>query len=86
MPDFGPTCVRRSFLAFVKGDTISSVAFFLNGKLLKMVHVADGKGRYKLLIRPAWLRHGKNTLSVKIRYIRSAKTPPVTLKKSVRAC
>ena len=42
----------------VKGDTISTVTFSLNGKRMRPISVADGKGRYKLLIRPSQLRPG----------------------------
>ena len=84
--NLGAGCVRRSFVAFVTGDTISTVAFSLNGRRLRTISIADGKGRYKVLISPSQLRPGRNVLRATIRYIRSSRTRAVTLKKTIRSC
>ena len=80
------SCVRKAFLAFVRGDTISTVAYSLNGKRLRTLSVADGDGRYKIRIRPSMLRAGKNVLKARITFIKGSKTRAVTLKRTVRPC
>jgi hypothetical protein len=50
------------------------------------VSIADGSGRYKVEIRPAQLRPGKNALRAKVVFIRSSKTKKAVLKKTVRGC
>ena len=79
-------CVSKAFLAFVRGDTISTVTFSLNGKRLRKVQVADGDGRYKMRIKPSQLRPGKNVVRAKIVFIKSSETKPRTLKKTVKPC
>jgi uncharacterized repeat protein (TIGR01451 family) len=79
-------CVSKAFLAFVRGHTISTVVFSLNGKRVRRLSVADGSGRYRVRIRPSMLRAGKNVLAARITFIRGSKKSPVTLKKTMRPC
>jgi hypothetical protein len=79
-------CLSKAFLAFVKGDTISTVTYSLNGKRLRKLSVADGKGRYKVRVSPAQLRPGKNVLKARIVFIRGSKQKTVVLTKKIRPC
>lgn len=79
-------CVKKPFLVYVKGDTISTVTFSLNGRRLRKVSVADGSGRYKVRIRPSQLRPGRNVIRAKIVFIGTSKTRTRTLKTAVKPC
>jgi hypothetical protein len=79
-------CPASAFLAFVKGDTISSVTYRLNGQRLAKVEVADWKLRYAVKIGPAVLGSGTNTLEAVVRFIASAEKDPVTLSKNLPSC
>jgi hypothetical protein len=79
-------CPTRAFLAYVKGETISSVRYTLNGKRLKTRRVANWKKRYFVKIDPAQLTGETNVLEAHIRFITGTKKSPITLTKELPSC
>jgi hypothetical protein len=79
-------CPASPFLAYVKGGTISSVEFRLNGELLEKVTVADWKKRYGVLIDPASLEAGENEITALVKFISSSKTEPRELTRRLPSC
>ena len=82
----GRACPASPFLAYVKGGTISSVEFRLNGELLEKVTVADWKKRYGVLIDPASLGAGENEVTALVKFISSSNTEPRELTRRVPPC
>jgi hypothetical protein len=80
------SCPASEFLAYVKGGTISSVRYTLNGERLRTVRVADWKKRYAVKIDPSQLGSGPNVLEAHIRFITGSKKAAVTLTEELPSC
>ncbi len=80
-------CASRTFRAFVRGDTIRRVIFYLNGKKVKSTKVADWRGRYWVSVRPSALSIGRrHELSARMYFIKSGKQRSRVLTLSFRRC
>ena len=80
------SCPTDDFLAYVRGETISSVTYSLNGESLGTVEVEDWKRRFGVKIDPSELGRGKNTLEATVRFIARSKTDPRTLRAELPSC
>ncbi|MDQ3933482.1 MAG: chitobiase/beta-hexosaminidase C-terminal domain-containing protein [Actinomycetota bacterium] len=80
------TCARRSFRAFVRGDIVRRVVFYMDGRKVKSTRVADWKGRYWVSVRPSALSVGKHELRARMYFISGSKQRSRLLKLSFRRC
>jgi hypothetical protein len=80
------TCAGSSFRAYVRGDTIRRVIFYMDGRRVKSTRVADWKGRYWVAVKPSALSAGSHELSARTYFISGAKQRSTTLKLRFRRC
>ena len=80
----GPSgCVHRAFRARVSGRSIRSVAFYVDGKLVKKF----GQGaRYSVKVRPARLGFGRHRVVARVKFARRSGTRTRTLRLTFRRC
>ena len=79
-------CAARTFRAFVRGDTIRRVIFYLDGKRVKSTHVADWRGRYWVNVKPGALSVGPHELRARMYFIGGSGQRSRELKLSFRRC
>jgi hypothetical protein len=80
----GPSgCVRRAFRARVSGRSIRSVAFYVDGRLVKKF---GKRGRYSIKVRPARLGFGRHRIVARVRFVRGSGTRVRTLRLTFRRC
>jgi hypothetical protein len=80
------TCAGKSFRAYVRGDTIRRVIFYMDGRKAKSTRVADWKGRYWIAVKPSALSAGSHELSARLYFISGAKQSSTTLRLQFRRC
>src|SRR4051794_15595176 len=80
-------CVRRSFLARVKGSAIDRVAFSVDGRRVASVASARRDGSYAARVPVRGLARGqRHRLVARVRFVTGAGKPPVTLRATFRRC
>jgi hypothetical protein len=80
-------CVRRPFLARVKGSAIDSVAFSVDGRRVASVRTARRDGSFAARIAVRRLAHGrKHRLVARVRFVTGAGRPPKVLRSSFSRC
>jgi hypothetical protein len=80
-------CVRRPFLARVKGSAIDSVVFSVDGRRVASVRTARRDGSFAARIAVRRLAHGrKHRLVARVRFVTGAGRPPKVLRSSFSRC
>jgi hypothetical protein len=80
----GPSgCLRRAFRARVSGRSIRSVAFYVDGRLVKRF---GKRARYSIKVRPARLGFGRHQVMARVRFVRASGTQARTLRLTFRRC
>ncbi len=80
-------CVRASsFLARVRGKSIASLRFTIDGKVVKSVKFAKGASSYRYRVAVSKLRFGHHRLVVKASFTKASGTKSKTLRLSFQRC
>jgi hypothetical protein len=79
-------CAGGTFTAFVRGDTIRRVIFYLDGRKLKSTHVADWRGRYWVSVKPGALSVGSHRLRARMYFISGSRQRSRELELEFRRC
>ncbi|TMK63669.1 MAG: hypothetical protein E6G53_10305 [Actinobacteria bacterium] len=79
-------CVSSRFRAYVKGDTIRRVVFYLDGHQLKSTNVADWQGHYWVEIDASKLTRDRHDLRARMDFIRASGQKSRTLELRFRRC
>jgi hypothetical protein len=79
-------CAGRKFRAFVRGDTIRRVIFYVDGRKVKSTRVADWRGRYWVDVKPSALSAGSHELRARMYFISGSKQRSRVLRLSFRRC
>ena len=81
----GPSgCVNKAFRARVTGRAIRSVAFFVDGKLVKQIN--KSKSTYKVTIRPNKYGFGRHRVIARVRFTTESGTSARRLPLTFRRC
>ncbi len=81
----GPSgCVKQAFTARVRGRQIASVAFFVDGKLVKRIN--DTRSVYKVKIRPNAYEFGRHRVIARVRFTAESGTSARRLPLTFRRC
>jgi uncharacterized repeat protein (TIGR01451 family) len=81
----GPSgCVHKAFRARVTGRSIASVAFFVDGKLLK--RISDRRSTYAVKVKPRRYGLGRHRVVARVRFVAASGTAPRTLRLTFRRC
>ena len=81
----GPSgCVKQAFRARVSGREIRSVAFFVDGKLVKQIN--RRKSVYKVKIRPNQYGFGRHRVVARVRFTAESGTSARRLPLTFRRC
>jgi hypothetical protein len=79
-------CAGGSFRAYVRGETIRRVIFYMDGRRVKSTRVADWKGRYWVTVKPSALSAGSHELRARMYFISGSKQRSQVLKLAFRRC
>ena len=77
-------CVEQTFRARVTGRSIASVAFFLDGRLVKRFR--GERARYSVKVRPARLGFGRHKVIARVRFTAESGTSARALRMMFRRC
>jgi hypothetical protein len=81
----GPSgCVHRAFHATVRGRSISSVRFFVDGRLVKRLR--GQRASYSVTVRPSRLGFGRHRVVARVRFVSGSGTTPRRLRLTFRRC
>jgi uncharacterized repeat protein (TIGR01451 family) len=81
----GPSgCVHTAFRARVKGRSIASVAFYVDGKLLK--RISGRRATYSIKVKPRRYGFGRHRVVARVRFVAASGTTPRTLRLTFRRC
>jgi hypothetical protein len=81
----GPSgCVDKAFRAHVTGRSIASVAFYVDGKLLK--RISDRRATYAIKVKPRRYGFGRHRVVARVRFVAASGTAPRTLRLTFRRC
>jgi hypothetical protein len=81
----GPSgCVRKAFKARVRGRSIASVTFSVDGKKVKTF--GGGKSTYSLKVRPGRYGFGRHKIVARVRFTEASGTKARTLPLTFRRC
>jgi uncharacterized repeat protein (TIGR01451 family) len=81
----GPSgCVETAFRARVKGRSIASVAFYVDGKLLK--RISGRRATYSIKIKPRSYGFGRHRVVARVRFVAASGTTARTLRLTFRRC
>ena len=81
----GPSgCVDKSFRARVTGRSIASVAFFVDGRLLK--RISDRRATYAIRVQPRRYGLGRHRIVARVRFVAASGTETRTLRLTFRRC
>jgi hypothetical protein len=84
--DSTPGCVIRPARAWVRGNEIRKVVFFLDGRRIETDRRPDKKGRFGVLINRKQLSPGKHRVRARVVFKRSAHRRPATVRLILRRC
>jgi hypothetical protein len=81
----GPSgCVDTAFRARVSGRSIASVAFYVDGRLLK--RISDRRATYSVKVTPRRYGFGRHRVVARVRFVAASETAPRTLRLTFRRC
>jgi uncharacterized repeat protein (TIGR01451 family) len=81
----GPSgCVDRSFRARVTGRSIASVAFYVDGELVK--RFTGARASYSIKVRPRGLGFGRHRVVARVTFLAASGTPARRLPLTFRRC
>ena len=81
----GPSgCVKQAFRARVTGRSITSVAFYVDGKLVK--RFTANRSSYSIKVRPGRLAIGRHRIVARVRFLASSGTKARNLPLTFRRC
>jgi hypothetical protein len=81
----GPSgCVKRAFRARVTGRSIASVAFYVDGKLVKRFN--SERARYSIKVRPSGYGFGRHRVVARVTFVTGSGTPARRLPLTFRRC
>ncbi|HYH58381.1 MAG TPA: MBG domain-containing protein [Thermoleophilaceae bacterium] len=79
-------CVNRPALAWVRGNQIRRVVFYLDGRRIKTVRRGDSKGRFGVRVDRSKLSPGKHRVRARVIFRRGAHRRPATVRLTLRRC
>jgi hypothetical protein len=81
----GPSgCVRGTFTARVKGRSVASVSFFVDGKLVK--RMTRARDTYTLKVRAGKFGFGRHRVVARVTFLAESQTAPRRLRLTFRRC
>jgi hypothetical protein len=81
----GPSgCVKRAFRARVTGRSITSVAFYVDGKLVK--RFTANRSSYSIKVKPSGLGFGRHRIIARVKFVRASGTEARNLPLTFRRC
>ena len=81
----GPSgCVEQAFRARVSGRSIASVAFFVDGELVK--RFTGKRARYSIKVRPARFGFGRHKVVARVTFVAGSGTQARALPLTFRRC
>ena len=81
----GPSgCVKTAFRARVSGRSIASVAFYVDGKLVKRIN--QQRTSYTVKVKPSSYGFGRHRVIARVRFVEGSGTPARRLPLTFRRC
>lgn len=80
----GPSGCVKAFRARVTGRSIASVAFYVDGRLVK--RISDRRTTYAVKIKPRRYGFGRHRVVARVRFVAASGTAPRTLRLTFRRC
>jgi hypothetical protein len=81
----GPSgCVKRAFRARVTGRSITSVAFYVDGKLVK--RFTANRSSYSIKVKPRGLGFGRHRIVARVKFLAASGTEARSLPLTFRRC